>query len=1230
LSASASVTGAGSVRFTGGATTFDNGAIYDIGGTTTVAGGDATFNNAVANLGTALTISSETARFNQPLTTAIPVTLSGGGLQFGAGVTSELNNTLTWSGGSLGGAGNFNINGAIAWTGGTKNGAGTVQANAGLTISGTASKAITGGWLINAANAVVNGTGNIGIEGGGSFSNVASATFEDQVNATFAGNSNCCGISNGSFSNTGAFVKSGSTGATRFTNGGYGAVSLSTAGSLNVRIGGLAEGVDFDQYRVGATATLGGVLNVSLINSYTPNVGDSFKIITFNSRAGSFSTINGLEIGNGLVFQPVYNPQDLTLVVGTVATADLAVTLIDSPDPVQVGDNLTYTATVTNNGPAAATGVTLTDTLPAGVTFVSATPTQGSCVNSSGAVTCSIGALANSASATVTIVVTPTATGTITNTVNVAANLTDDNPSNNSASQTTTVNPKADLSIAKTDSPDPATTGHNLTYTITVTNHGPSNAAGVTVSDTLPAGVAFVSASSGCSNSSGTVTCNLGAINNGASASVTIVVKPNATGALSNTASVTSSTFDPNTANNSATQSTTVNANQPPVAVNDTATTNEDAAITISVLSNDSDPENDALTITSVTQGANGAVTINAGATVRYTPNTNFNGSDSFTYTVNDGLGGTSTATVTVTVNAVNDPPVANSQSVTTNEDTAKAITLTASDVDGDPLTWIIVSPPAHGGLSGTAPNLTYTPAANYNGPDSFTFKVNDGAADSNVATISITVVAINDPPVAANDGYSVNEDAALIIAASGVLGNDGDVDGGALTAALVSGPSHGALVLNADGSFSYSPTADYFGPDSFTYRASDGSATSNIATVSITVNPVNDAPVVTGNPATQTAQYSDPIASVSFTAADVDSSGSALAAAVSWKKVGDASYQTTSPLGGLALTLTSTAANTRAWTLDGKALVAPGAYLVRVTVNDGQGGVGFVEVTINVAPEDARATYTGALFASTSCATCNTAAVTLAATIQDITAADPGSDPNFGDIRNATVTFINRDTNTAINPTPVPVGLVNMSDTKTGTATYTWNASIGSANSQSFTIGVIVNGWYARNDSAENTVVTLSKPLATDFITGGGYLVMSNSGGRYPGDPGAKNNFGFNVKYNKSGTNLQGQINVIVRSGGRVYQIKGNSMTSLAVTGNKATFNGKASIQDITDPAAPVSIDGNATLQVTLTDNGEPGANDSIGITLWDKNGGLWFSSKWDGTKTVEQTLGGGNVVAH
>jgi hypothetical protein len=118
--------------------------------------------------------------------------------------------------------------------------------------------------------------------------------------------------------------------------------------------------------------------------------------------------------------------------------------------------------------------------------------------------------------------------------------------------------------------------------------------------------------------------------------------------------------------------------------------------------------------------------------------------------------------------------------------------------------------------------------------------------------------------------------------------------------------------------------------------------------------------------------------------------------------------------------------------------------------------------------------------------------------------------------------------------------------------------------------------------------------------------------------------------------------MNTIVRNGGRVYQIKGNSMTSLTTQPCKTsttatttcpstgTFNGKASIQDITNPAAPTSIDGNATLTVAMTDEGSPGTNDMIATTVYNKNGGLWFSSNWNGTQTIQQLLGGGDLSVH
>ena len=139
------------------------------------------------------------------------------------------------------------------------------------------------------------------------------------------------------------------------------------------------------------------------------------------------------------------------------------------------------------------------------------------------------------------------------------------------------------------------------------------------------------------------------------------------------------------------------------------------------------------------------------GPNLTYTPDLNYFGSDSFTYQVWDGPNASSPATVSITITAVNDAPVANNQSPTTNEDENKLITLTGSDAEGQTITYTVLTQPAHGSLSGTPPALTYSPAPNYFGSDSFTFKGNDGQADSNIATVSITINSVNDVPVADN-----------------------------------------------------------------------------------------------------------------------------------------------------------------------------------------------------------------------------------------------------------------------------------------------------------------------------------------------------------------------------------------------------------------------------------------------------------------------------------------------
>jgi large repetitive protein len=286
--------------------------------------------------------------------------------------------------------------------------------------------------------------------------------------------------------------------------------------------------------------------------------------------------------------------------------------------------------------------------------------------------------------------------------------------------------------------------------------------------------------------------------------------------------------------------------NDAPVAVDDSYNTNEDNPLTVAapgVLGNDTDVDSANLTAAKVLNSgpSHGSVTLNPNGSFTYTPDANYNGPDSFKYTASDGTAQSNEATVSITVTAVNDAPTANAQSVSTNEDVAKAITLVGNDVEGSSLTYTIVTDPQHGTLSGTGDSRTYTPDNNYSGSDSFTFKVSDGSLDSNTATVSITVDAVNDAPVANNDSLTTDEDTA---GNGNVLTNDTDVDSTTLTATKVTGPTHGTLTFNANGSYTYTPNANYNGPDSFTYNANDGSLDSNTATVSITVNSVNDAPV--------------------------------------------------------------------------------------------------------------------------------------------------------------------------------------------------------------------------------------------------------------------------------------------------------------------------------------------------------------------------------------------------
>jgi VCBS repeat-containing protein len=335
-------------------------------------------------------------------------------------------------------------------------------------------------------------------------------------------------------------------------------------------------------------------------------------------------------------------------------------------------------------------------------------------------------------------------------------------------------------------------------------------------------------------------------------------------GSLSLTDSFTYQANDGSLSSIAATVRLTIGANAAPTGVADSYSLAHGATLTVAasggVLSNDTDVDDTTRTAALVSGPAHGTLTLGADGAFTYVHDGSNSLTDSFVYHPSDGhqFGNDTTVTLTIGPDA---PPVAVNDAFTTAEDTpltvaASGVLSNDTDADTSPgaLTAVVVTQPAHGTLAlGANGGFTYTPAANYNGPDSFTYKANDAILDSNAATVTITVTAVNDAPVAVADSYTTLEDTPLTIAAAvGVLSNDSDVDTAAasLTANLVAGPAHGTLALSPNGGFTYTPAANYNGPDSFTYKTNDGALDSSVATVSLTITAVNDAPSFTAGAA--------------------------------------------------------------------------------------------------------------------------------------------------------------------------------------------------------------------------------------------------------------------------------------------------------------------------------------------------------------------------------------------
>jgi hypothetical protein len=288
-----------------------------------------------------------------------------------------------------------------------------------------------------------------------------------------------------------------------------------------------------------------------------------------------------------------------------------------------------------------------------------------------------------------------------------------------------------------------------------------------------------------------------------------------------------------------------------PEARPDAASTPEGVPVTIPVLDNDSGLADGPLVITVVAAPAAGTVTV-AGDRLVYTPPPGYHtggGVVTFTYRVEDANGETSEATVTVTVTAVNAPPLALAQSASVPAGGSVALVLRGADEDPDAvqaLTFTVLTPPVHGTLVGFDPvtgRVTYVAFPGYDGPDSFSFTVTDDgraggpARTSAPAAVTLWVAGVNRPPTAVADGYTVATNGVFSVPArAGVRANDSDPDGDGLTVSLLSGPAHGRLTLNPDGSFSYTPALLFTGTDSFTYEAADGRGGVAVGTVTLTV----------------------------------------------------------------------------------------------------------------------------------------------------------------------------------------------------------------------------------------------------------------------------------------------------------------------------------------------------------------------------------------------------------
>ena len=523
--------------------------------------------------------------------------------------------------------------------------------------------------------------------------------------------------------------------------------------------------------------------------------------------------------------------------------ADLVIAKV-GPATVFAASNLSYTISVTNFGPSSASSVVVTDTLPASVTFVSA---SGNGSNNSGVVTWNLGTLPNGAASNLTVTVTAPASGSLTNIASVSSPTGDTNILNNTTPPViTSVTPLADISVVKSG-PAGIIFGTNFNYTITVSNAGPSIATSLSVTDSLPTGLIFVSAvPATTTNASNQIIWNLGNFAAGTGSNLTLTVISALRGSLTNLASSGSPTGDPKPTNNTAPPVVTSVTNNPPVANPDNYAVTENTTNTFSPLLNDTvQTPGGALQIIGLNP-TNGTATILNLTNVVFTPTPNFLGTATIGYTITDGVGGTNSSVISVLV--TNIPPTANPDSYSITENTTNNFAVLVNDfvnTSGGSLTLLSVSP-----TNGTAnilnlTNIVFTPSPNFIGTATIGYTITDSIGGTNSSVITVTVT--NLPPTANAQSVSTPQNTALPITLTG-----SDPANIPLTFVIVGSPAGGTLTgLNTNtGAVTYTPTNNFSGTDSFTFRVNNGYNNSTTATVTVTVSPVADLVVAQSGPA--------------------------------------------------------------------------------------------------------------------------------------------------------------------------------------------------------------------------------------------------------------------------------------------------------------------------------------------------------------------------------------------